>query len=276
MKTFISLLKGIFSLMPFSSKYFNSKSGKTVEVQYYIQVFLSHQKFFKIFIKQIDSFLEIGPGEVPGLAMIAYAMGVKRVFSIDRCRFALDNETRKIASKMCQFFSENEEFEEKFISNNVQPKIQNKLLKENYKKLREIIIIKKLKEIANSKEPLKLLNYSYDGLKTNIKFDLIISQACLEHVDDVFQLVKFMRNKLYKTGIMSHSIDLSSHNILDGIDQHFHVNNFLWRLIRGKRKYFINRLNFKDYRVIFNRLNLKVKYQIANKKILNYFVILSK
>ena len=85
-----------------------------------------------------------------------------------------------------------------------------------------------------------------------------------------------MKNKLYKTGIMSHSIDLSSHNILDGFDQHFYVNNFLWRLIRGKRKYFINRLNFKDYRVIFNRLNLKVKYQIANKKILNYFVILSK
>lgn len=74
------------------------------------------------------------------------------------------------------------------------------------------------------------------------KFDLIFSQAVLEHVDDL-PLTYAMCNKWLKPGgLMSHTIDFKCHGVSNEWNGHWTYSPFLWRVLLGRRAYFINRM----------------------------------
>lgn len=72
--------------------------------------------------------------------------------------------------------------------------------------------------------------------------DLLVSQAVLEHVDDIDAAYGAMRRWLKPSGVMSHRIDYTCHGITRDWYGHWTVSPALWRIVRGKRAYLINRL----------------------------------
>lgn len=70
--------------------------------------------------------------------------------------------------------------------------------------------------------------------------DMILSQAVLEHVDDLPRTYAAMHAWLKPTGFMSHQIDFRSHGWTKQWNGHWALSDLQWRMTRGRRAYFLN------------------------------------
>jgi hypothetical protein len=73
------------------------------------------------------------------------------------------------------------------------------------------------------------------------RVDLILSQAVLEHVDDLSATYAAMAAWLAPGGVMSHAIDFRCHNMFRQWNGHWTVPDSVWAIMRGRRVYLINR-----------------------------------
>jgi hypothetical protein len=69
----------------------------------------------------------------------------------------------------------------------------------------------------------------------------LLSQAVLEHVDDLERTYQAMRVWVKPDAFLSHSIDFSSHNLTRSWNGHWTLNDSTWKVVRGTRPYLINR-----------------------------------
>jgi SAM-dependent methyltransferase len=77
--------------------------------------------------------------------------------------------------------------------------------------------------------------------------DMILSQAVLEHVDDLPGTYRAMQAWLRPGGFISHQVDFRCHNTAETWNGHLTYSDLLWKLIRGKRPYLINREPFSAH-----------------------------
>jgi hypothetical protein len=71
--------------------------------------------------------------------------------------------------------------------------------------------------------------------------DFLFSQAVLEHVEELEDTYRAMREWLRPGGYMSHSVDFSSHDLTRSWNGHWTLSDAEWRIVRGTRPYLINR-----------------------------------
>jgi SAM-dependent methyltransferase len=88
--------------------------------------------------------------------------------------------------------------------------------------------------------------------------EFLFSQAVLEHVDDLETAYAAMRRSLKPGGIMSHSIDFSSHNVTRTWNGHWTLGDRAWRLVRGDRPYLINREPLSRHLALLKEYGLDV------------------
>lgn len=99
----------------------------------------------------------------------------------------------------------------------------------------------------------------YDsGVIAKQSVDMIFSQAVLEHVDDLSGTYKAMHLWLKSGGIMSHQIDFKSHSTSDEWNGHWAYSDFVWKLIRGKDTYGINRAPLSVHVDLLNKMGFKI------------------
>ncbi len=91
--------------------------------------------------------------------------------------------------------------------------------------------------------------------QTDIRTDLIISQAVLEHIVDLDYVVGKMVDLLIKDGIMSMVIDYTAHETHNIWNGHWAYPDYLWRIISRGRSYPLNR---KPHSYYWTFLNEKV------------------
>lgn len=72
--------------------------------------------------------------------------------------------------------------------------------------------------------------------------DWVFSQAVLEHVDDLIGVCRACHDWLKPGGLMSHQIDFASHGTSREWNGHWAYPDPVWRLLRGRRPYLLNRL----------------------------------
>lgn len=72
--------------------------------------------------------------------------------------------------------------------------------------------------------------------------DFVLSQAVLEHVDDVEDTYNSLYRWLSPDGVMSHVIDFKCHGTTRDWNGHWTVSDAMWRFVRANRSYLINRL----------------------------------
>lgn len=77
--------------------------------------------------------------------------------------------------------------------------------------------------------------------------DWIFSHSVLEHVDDIVTLHRLSREWLAQGGLVSHEIDYGSHDLTRTWNGHWTVPAPLWRVLRGKRPFLINRNSHQDH-----------------------------
>ena len=77
--------------------------------------------------------------------------------------------------------------------------------------------------------------------------DFLFSQAVLEHVDDLAHTYRAMAQWLKPGGMATHQIDFRSHGTHAVWNGHWAYGEDVWRRIRGKMPYLINRCACSDH-----------------------------
>lgn len=90
--------------------------------------------------------------------------------------------------------------------------------------------------------------------------DLIFSQAVMEHIDDLADAYHAMALWLAPGGVVSHQIDFSCHGTAAEWNGHWTYPAPVWRLIRGRRPYLLNRQPWGTHRDLL----VKHGFQIAH------------
>ena len=90
--------------------------------------------------------------------------------------------------------------------------------------------------------------------------DWIISQAVLEHVDNLDLAYRAMDVWLRPGGVMSHQIDFKCHNSADTWDGHWTYGDQLWRIIRGRRPDLINRQPLSSHLRLLEEYGFEIVY----------------
>lgn len=83
--------------------------------------------------------------------------------------------------------------------------------------------------------------------------DMIFSQAVLEHVDNLTDTYSAMRSWLKPAGYMSHVIDFKSHGTADTWNGHWLYSDLMWKFIRGRRPYLLNRAPYSTHIELMKR-----------------------
>jgi SAM-dependent methyltransferase len=76
--------------------------------------------------------------------------------------------------------------------------------------------------------------------------DVIVSQAVLEHVDDLAAAYASMYSLLAPHGYMSHQIDFKAHGTAKRWNGHLGYSILTWRLMRGRLPYLLNRRVYSE------------------------------
>jgi len=218
---------------------------------------------------------ELGPGDSLGIGLAALISGCDKYFAFDIVEYANTERNLKIFDGLVTLFKNRaaipgeDEFPKvkpyldgyDFPSDILDEKqITAGIGKSTNRKIRDAISHPQLNE--------SLIQYKVPWYDASIlekeSVDMIYSQAVLEHVDDLRNTYKSMRLWLKSTGYISNQIDFKCHGTADEWNGHWVYSDFMWKLLRGKRPYLLNREPHSTHVAILKEEGFRV---VCDKKI---------
>ncbi|MCE5335332.1 MAG: class I SAM-dependent methyltransferase [Desulfobacteraceae bacterium] len=217
-----------------------------------------------------DTIAELGPGDSIGIGIAALLSGCNHYNAFDVVEYTSRENNLRIFKVLVDLFEK-----QTSIPDDVQfPKMKPRLKSYAFPKhiltreaLQRSLAPERLNCIKDS-----ILEYGSHG-PVSIKYrvpwfnchnirddsvDLIYSQAVLEHVDNLQATYEAMYQWLNKDGFMSHQIDFKCHGTARKWNGHWAYNDLLWKLIRGKRPYLLNRQPFSRHLALLANVGFKV------------------
>lgn len=252
-----SIAKGLGTLVPAVGGLANSAAGSPVGARYFYSVWLRHlagiAKVRPRFSYEVVA--ELGPGDALGLGICALLSGARRYIGLDRLAFGLRADNLQLLDELHALFEARAPIPGDDEFPGVYPKLAD------YEFPRHVLAddrlqaslapapLARLRAALSGDMPFaddSLLSYAApwdasDRVRPG-SIDLLVSQAVMEHVDDIDAAYAAMHRWLKPDGLMSHRIDYTCHGITHDWYGHWTVTPTLWRIVRGKRAYLINRL----------------------------------
>ncbi len=90
-----------------------------------------------------------------------------------------------------------------------------------------------------------------------LNLDFIFSRAVLEHVKNPADVYASAKSHMKEGAVMLHDIEFHSHNITAKLDGHYKIPKNIWKIIYGKRSYFLNRWTLNDHLTELMQQNIK-------------------
>lgn len=89
--------------------------------------------------------------------------------------------------------------------------------------------------------------------------DVIVSHAVMEYVDDLEGTYRTCAQWLRPGGWMSHQIDFRSHELTEEWNGNWAYSDTLWKLVVGKRPYFLNRQPCSRHLELINKVGFDIR-----------------
>lgn len=268
-----SVAKGLGTLLPTAGRLANSTAGSPVGARYFYSVWLRHLTSVAP-VRPGFSFevvAELGPGDALGLGICALLCGARRYIGLDRLAFGLRADSLQMLGELHALFQKREPIPGEDEFPGVYPKLRDHAFPGHL--LTDEVLSASLtpERLSRLREALRgdmrvtddaLLSYAAPWDASDrvrpASVDLLVSQAVMEHVDDIESAYSAMRRWLKPQGVMSHRIDYSCHGITRDWYGHWTVSPTVWRLVRGKRAYLINRLPHSAHVQALQRNGFKI------------------
>jgi hypothetical protein len=255
------LLKGLISYVPYAAKFAIPKTGGTNSARYCYSVWLRHLVLARVngFSGPIKAMAELGPGDSLGVGLAAMLSGVDRYYALDCKPFASTHQNIQMLDELLQLFSSKADIPGDDEFPLVNPKLTDyrfpgwlsELQVAEFLDERRVAAIRRALEagcngvIAAPEVPIAMKYVAPWNNCSEIpagSIDMVISQAVMEHVDDVPSTYKLSAMWLRPGGLMSHAIDFKSHGFASDWNGHWTIPGSVWTLLRANRPFAINRL----------------------------------
>jgi predicted SAM-dependent methyltransferase len=214
---------------------------------------------------------EIGPGGSLGVGISALLSGANRYYALDIVEHIADVKIVETFEELCKLFSTHAKIPDKEEFPKVKPDLATysfprKILTEN--RLAETLEIARVLAIRNAissignKEGQIQISYVVPWMDLSsleeASLDILLSQAVLEHVDDIESAYRAFYHWLKPGGFMSHQIDFRCHDVAREWNGHWTYSDFTWRLIKGQRPYLINRYPYSMHISIMREVGFEI------------------
>ncbi len=255
------LIKGVVKSLPGIDIVYNfhQNTGGTDSVRYCYSVWLRHLVLaYENGYKKIpERVAELGPGDSLGIGLSALLSGAEKYYALDIIKYTNSRMNLEIFEGLVNLFRNKTPIPLESEFPNIKPALKNyvfpkqiftdeyleRMLDEN----RLNRIRKSIKSIDTSgeSEPENMICYKApwndDKIIEPESVDMIISQAVLQHVDDLKPTYEAMNKWLKRSGLVSHSIDFKSMGSSDSWYGHWTYSDLEWKIVKGRKKYLINR-----------------------------------
>jgi hypothetical protein len=199
---------------------------------------------------------ELGPGDTLGIGLAAVLSGYDEYFALDAKAHADVEGNLRVFRDLVGLFSAkaripgDDEFrltypkldEYSFPQDILTPSVLARTLDAR----RVDAILRAIKEPGRSGNGGIRIAYVAPWTRLDLleagSVDAALSQAVLEHVDEVGGIYRALHHWLRPGAFMSHTIDYQSHELTRDWNGHWTISDLGWRLVRGARPYLINRL----------------------------------
>jgi hypothetical protein len=283
--------KGAITFIPGISFLLKKKKAKATHsssnAEFCYSLWLSILVFFKENgikpnLKRIG---EIGTGGSVGIGICALLTGSEEYYSLE-IEDLFDNEKNlKLLEEIISLLNKKTPISNKFKQINI--KIENhefpiEIIKPFFL---ENKIVSEIKNdlLAGGNKSKKISVIKKWESTDSLNLDFIFSRAVMEHVENPDDVYKGIAYHLKDKSYMLHDIEFHSHGITKASDGHYFIPNIIWKLICGKRSYFLNRWDLKKHLscIIKNNFNIVktsetlINFAIESGQVLNGAAILA-
>jgi SAM-dependent methyltransferase len=262
----IPVLKGLATYVPGLYGLARHNTGGTNSARYCYSVWLRHLiNAWKVNGGRVPGVVaEIGPGDSLGIGLAALLSGAGKYFAFDVLEYADNKRNLLILDEIVALFRGAAEIPSEaefprlkppldayaFPSHILPPhELERLLAPERVEAIRSALMNFKNRRassgITAAPGPFEIryvVPWSDPREIAEGAVDMIYSQAAMEHVEDAEGTYAAAYKWLKPGGIMSNQVDLGSHGIAKEWNGHWAYSGFMWRVIKGRRPYLLNRL----------------------------------
>ena len=205
---------------------------------------------------------ELGPSHSFGVGICALLCGADKYFALDIENNYNPYLTERIFVELIELLKNEEPIPNDSIFPQINIRIRNYAFPEYI--LAEDLLSKtldenRLKQIlsdiqnANKKSTRYISYYSPWQLQNNKlkireqNIDLVFSRAVLEHVDSPEEIYMDISEIIKNDSLMVNDIEYHSHGLSKYWNGHMFFSQYLWKIIEGKRHYFLNRYSHTQH-----------------------------
>jgi hypothetical protein len=226
-----------------------SNTGGTNSARYCYSVWLRHLVSLSLYGFKIagTTIGELGPGDSIGTGFAALLSGAHRYFGLDVVPFAEECDLQNVFDELVQLYSIKSPIPDDDEFPHVRPKLRsynfpNQLIEWTEFQSR----IERIRtEITGGLKFGELIAYRAPWSSTNIikpsSLDLIFSQSVLEYVSPLEQTYEAIHAWLKPGGFSSNAIDFSAMYLSPYWNGHWAYSDWEWRVVSGRRQFFLNR-----------------------------------
>ena len=252
-----AILKGVLSYIPGLNAVGRREGGGANFARYCYSVWLRHLVLANS--KGLNgipaSVAELGPGDSLGTGIAALLSGAKMYYAFDVVSFIRAEQNLKILEEMIVLFKNRTSIPDESEFPLLSPILSDYTFPSHIITdhiLETTLSEEKIEEIRSALNDLSTINnndsvisyfapWTSDKIVRKSSIDLIISQAVLEHVDDLKTTYQILNRWLKLGGFSSHQVDFKSHGYAKEWYGHWSYNDFKWKIIKGNRPYLLNR-----------------------------------
>jgi SAM-dependent methyltransferase len=254
------LLYGLATFVPGVTWLAGRGAGSTASARYCYSVWLRHLVVAggNGFSTAPGTVAELGPGSSLGIGLAALLSGAERYLAFDVVAHATAAQNLAVLDELVELFGRRAAIPDAQELPEVLPRL------DDYSFPRQLLPDARLAtallpgrvegiraSLRDTTAPSSVVQYrapwSAAAVLERESVDMILSQAVLEHVDHLRETYRAMHAWLRPGGFMSHQVDFRCHNTAVAWNGHLAYQDWLWKLMRGRRPYLINREPFSAH-----------------------------
>lgn len=268
------ILGGLKSYLPLPESSYKGTGGTTTGAYCY-SVWMRH---LSVIGRHVPAFrpsvvAELGPGDSIGLGLAALLGGADRYYGLDVVEHASVDTNERVLDELIDLFRARAPIPDEKAFPRLLPRLPSyeypaPLLDEATlnERLSRAYIDTLRAGIRDMKNPASPVHYSSPWSAASVpanSADFVMSQGALQDMDhlpsrdDLHSNMETMSGWLKKGGVMSHHIELSCPGG-DEWNHHWAYGPFAWKLIRGNRPYYKNRVPMSEYLRLFDSIGCTV------------------
>jgi len=288
-----SVAKGLLTFVPGVTRILDKKKGKSAHsgshADFCYNLWLSIlRKCEESGVKpDISKTGEIGTGGSLGGGICALLAGADKYYALEMDQRFNKEQNLKMLEELVLLFRGEEPISQKYPQLNIKTAIfdfPHNLVKPNYL---DDQFIQQIREDIESefKSNNRILIVNKWDQVNSLCLDFIFSRAVLEHVVDPGAAYLACYKHLKASGYMIHDVEFHSHGITSKPDGHMKIHSFLWKIIYGRRNYFLNRWTLSEhinqiqslaFHIVMNEGNYSSYLQPENRVLVGAVILAEK